>query len=293
MRLFKVHLLMFLCAVLVSGSFPVGAAISRDLDPAVLTLVRFALASVLFAPFIWYRYTLVVSFGALARYSLISATLVVFFWCMFYSLQYTTALNTSAIFTLVPGLAGIYAMILNRERLGRARLIALFLGIIGALWIIFRGDIALFTSLAWNRGDFVFFIGCLFMGLYTPLVRLLHRGEPMLQMAFWIMVTGTVWLFLAGGSQLLSLAWADVPFRVWAGIAYLAIFSTIITFFLTQYAILFLGPTRVMAYSYLYPALVLILDLLFGGLWPGTMILPGVVIVLSAMVVVQRMEGIR
>ncbi len=47
MRFSKVHLLMFICAVLVSGSFPVGAAISRDLDPAVLTLIRFALASVL------------------------------------------------------------------------------------------------------------------------------------------------------------------------------------------------------------------------------------------------------
>lgn len=293
MHFFKVHLLMFLCAVLVSGSFPVGAAISHDLDPAVLTLIRFGLASTLFAPLIWYRYTLAVSWRALGRYSIVSATLVIFFWCMFYSLRYTTALNTSAIFTLVPSFAGIYAMVLNRERLGRARLVALFLGIAGALWIIFRGDIQLLTSLAWNRGDLVFFIGCLFMGLYTPLVRLLHRGEPMLQMAFWIMVTGTFWLFLLGGSKLLFVSWGDVPVKVWAGVGYLAVFSTIITFFLTQYAILFLGPTRVMAYSYLYPGLVLVLDLLFGGTWPGIMILPGIAIVLSAMLVVQRMEVVN
>jgi len=282
---------MLLCAILVSGSFPVGEAISGDLDPAVLTFVRFALASVLFAPLIWYRFGLAVSFASLARYSLISATLVTFFWCMFYSLRYTTALNTSAIFTLVPSLAGIYAMILNRERLGRPRLIALVLGVVGALWIIFRGDVDLLLSLAWNRGDLIFFVGCLFMGLYTPLVRLLHRGEPMLQMAFWIMVTGTLWLLLLAGPKLMSVSWVDVPNRVWAGIAYLAIFSTIITFFLTQYAILFLGPTRVMAYSYLYPGLVVIIDLLCGGPWPGTVLLPGIVIVLSAMVVVQQMES--
>jgi drug/metabolite transporter (DMT)-like permease len=291
MRFSKVHLLMLLCAILVSASFPVGEAISRDLDPAVLTFVRFALASILFAPLIWYRYGLNASCAALARYSLISATLVIFFWCMFSSLRYTTALNTSAIFTLVPSLAGIYAMLLNRERLGRPRLIALVLGVVGALWIIFRGDVELLLSLAWNRGDMIFFIGCLFMGLYTPLVRLLHRGEPMLQMAFWIMVTGTFWLLLLAGPKLMSVSWADVPHRVWAGIAYLAIFSTIITFFLTQYSILFLGPTRVMAYSYLYPGLVLIIDLLCGGAWPGTVLLPGIVIVLSAMIVVQQMES--
>ena len=291
MRFSKVHLLMLLCAILVSGSFPVGEAISRDLDPAVLTCIRFALASILFAPLIWYRYGLGVSSAALVRYSLISATLVIFFWCMFYSLRYTTALNTSAIFTLVPSFAGIYAMILNRERLGRPRLIALVLGVVGALWIIFRGDVDLLLSLAWNQGDLIFFVGCLFMGLYTPLVRLLHRGEPMLQMAFWIMVTGTFWLLLLAGPKLVSVAWVDTPNRVWAGIAYLAIFSTIITFFLTQYAILFLGPTRVMAYSYLYPGLVLIIDLLCGGPWPGTILLPGIVIVLAAMIVVQQMES--
>ncbi|MEN8200200.1 MAG: DMT family transporter [Thermodesulfobacteriota bacterium] len=290
MRFLNVHLLMLLCATLVSGSFPVGEAISGDLDPAVLTLVRFGLASVLFAPLIQYRYGLGVSPGALFRYALVSACLVIFFWCMFYSLRFTTALNTSAIFTLVPSLAGVYAMFLNRERLGRSRLIALFLGLVGALWVIFKGDMDLFLTLSWNRGDLIFFIGCLFMGLYTPLVRLLHRGEPMLQMAFWIMVTGSLWLLLIGGPKLAVVAWSEVPARAWYGIVYLAVFSTIVTFFLTQYSILFLGPTRVMAYSYLYPGLVLVIDLLCGKPWPGFGILPGIIIVLSAMVVVQTME---
>ncbi len=288
MRFVKIHLLMLCCAVLVSGSFPVVAAISGDLDPSVLTLIRFALASVLFAPLIWYRYGLSISPGALLRYSIISASLVIFFWSMFYALRFTTALNTSAIFTLVPGFAGIYAIVLNKERLGATRLAALFLGVVGAMWIIFRGDIALFLAFDWNRGDLVFGIGCLFLGLYTPLVRLFHRGEPMLQMAFWIMVTGTFWLFFLAAPGLSSVSWSLVPVRVWLGIAYLAVFSTVITFFLTQYAILFLGPTRVAAYSYLYPSLVLALDLLFGGTWPGVQVLPGILLVLAVMMVVQR-----
>ena len=289
-RFSTVHLSMLLCALLVSGSFPVGAAISRELDPAVLTLIRFFLASVLFAPLIWFRHGLAVSLGALARCSLISITLVIFFWCMFFSLRYTSALNTSAIFTLVPSLSGLYAMVLNRERLGRARLIALFLGLIGALWIIFRGDLHLLLSLAWNRGDLIFFIGCLFMGFYTPLIRLFHRDEPMALMAFWIMVTGTLWLLLLAGPKLSTVSWAEVSTKAWLGIFYLAVFSTIISFFLTQYGTLMLGPTRAMAYSYLYPAMVLILDLLCGEPFPELKIFPGILIVLSAMFVVQQLE---
>jgi len=280
---------MFLCAVLVSVSFPVGAAISRDLDPAALTLIRFGFASLLFAPVVWYRCGLGVSLSAIFRYSIIAAVLVVFFWCMFLSLRYTSALNTSAIFTLVPSFSGIYAIWINRERLGKVRLAALLLGLIGALWIIFRGDINLLTSLVWNKGDLIFLAGCLVMGLYTPLVGRLHRGEPMVQMAFWVTVCGTVWLLLPGGTALLALDLADVPFRVWGGVVYLAIFSTIITFFLTQYCTLFIGPTRAMAYSYLYPGLVLLIDLFFGGRWPGALVLPGIVLVLFSMGIVQTM----
>jgi len=281
---------MLLCATLVSGSFPVGAAISKELDPAALTLIRFGIASLLFAPIVWYRFGLAVSLTALLRYSIISAVLVVFFWCMFLALRYTSALNTSAIFTLVPSFAGIYAIFLNKERLGKARLAALLLGVTGALWIIFRGDLDMLTSMAWNRGDLIFLGGCLVMGLYTPLVQKLHRGEPMVQMAFWITVTGTLWLLIPGGTKLMEVELAEISSKVWYGVFYLAIFSTIITFFLTQYCILFIGPTRAMAYSYLYPGLVLIIDLIFGGLWPGIQIIPGILIVLIAMLVVQSMK---
>ncbi len=287
---YKIHLLMLLCATLVSGSFPVGAAISKELDPAALTLIRFGIASLLFAPIVWYRFGLAVSPAALFRYSIISAVLVVFFWCMFLALRYTSALNTSAIFTLVPSFAGIYAIFLNKERLGKARLAALLIGVTGALWIIFRGDLGMLTSLAWNRGDLIFLGGCVVMGFYTPLVQKLHRGEPMVQMAFWITVTGTLWLLIPGGTKLMELELAEISSKVWFGVFYLAIFSTIITFFLTQYCILFIGPTRAMAYSYLYPGLVLIIDLIFGGLWPGIQIIPGILIVLIAMLVVQSMK---
>lgn len=288
---FKIHLLMILCAVLVSGSFPVGAVITRDLDPAALTLVRFALASLLFAPIVWYHCGLAVSPAAFLRYSIISAVLVIFFWCMFLSLRYTSALNTSAIFTLVPSFSGIYALILNRERLGKVRLGALLLGITGALWIIFKGNWKLFTSLAWNKGDIIFLAGCLVMGLYTPLVQKLHRGEPMVKMAFWVTLSGTLWLILPGGTKLMALNLSEIQTEVWAGIAYLAVFSTIITFFLTQYCTLFIGPTRAMAYSYLYPGLVVLIDLIFKGVWPGSGILPGIAIVLIAMLVVQSMAS--
>jgi drug/metabolite transporter (DMT)-like permease len=279
---------MVVAACLVSTSFTVGAAITRHLDPILLTLIRFLLAALLFAPLVTLRYGLVFSFSLLLRCSLISGCLVIFFCCMFWALRYTSALNTSVIFALVPSISGGYALLLNKERLRRAHLLALGCGLVGTVWVIFRGDPGQVLAMQWNRGDLIFFAGCCAMGLYTPLIKLLHRGEPMAVMTLWVLVTGCLWLLLYSGADLNQVDWGRVPPELWLGVAYLAVFTTIITFFLTQYAVPVLGPTRVMAYSYLYPGLVLGIELVLGHGLPPLRVIPGVAVVLAAMFILQR-----
>ncbi len=283
-----VHVLMVICATLVSTSFIVGEHIAKHLDSAVLTLVRFVLGACFLAPAISWKYGLRVSLGSLGRYGVVSGSLVIFFWCMFFSLQYTTALNTSVLFTLVPALSAIYAAIIVGEKIGRSTIAALVFGLLGAIWVLFRGDLSLFLGLQWNRGDLIFFAGCLAMGLYTPLVRRMHRGEKMEVMTFWILITGSIWLLPAGALGLARVDLAAVPLEVWAWIAYLAFFTTVISFYLTQYSIQFLGPTRVMAYSYLYPGLVLFIEILIGRGWPELKVMPGIAVIFVAMYFLQR-----
>lgn len=277
---------MLISAVLVSTSFTVGAFVAGKLDPTVLTVIRFVLASLFLLPYVWLRHGLSFSLSLVCRCSIISGCLVIFFWCMFLSLEYTTALNTSVIFTLVPLIAGIYAFIFLRERVGKKRCLALCIGLFGAVWVIFRGDITQLVDMEWNKGDTIFFAGCLLMGLYTILIRLLYRSEPMIVMTFWILVTGSAWLLVFGGEKMFIVEWALISEKVWWSLLYLAVFTTIITFFITQYAILYLGPTKVMAYSYLYPAIVLVIDVLLGHGLPELIVFPGVLAVIIAMFVI-------
>jgi len=286
----RVHLLMVVCATLVSTSFIVGEHIAKQLDPAALTLVRFVLAVCFLLPIALYRTSLRISLGAFGRYALVSCSLVIFFWCMFSSLQYTTALNTSVLFTLVPGLSALYSVVIVNEKIGKSMVVALLFGLVGAIWVIFRGEISLFISLQWNRGDILFFAGCLAMGLYTPLVKRMHRGEKMEVMTFWILLTGSLWLLPIGGLAFVRVDVAAVSPGVWGWVAYLALFTTVVSFYLTQYAIQFIGPTRVMAYSYLYPGLVLLIEIMIGRGWPELKVLPGIVIIFVAMYFLQRAD---
>lgn len=287
--LWGVHGLMVFAAVIVSSSFTVGAAITHGLDPAILLLLRYIIAVAAFAPVVFAKHPFAFpSLKDTMGYSAISFSTVAFFWCMFEGLRYTTALNTSIIFTVVPGISGLYSAIFLRERLGRNRLVALFFGMAGAVWVIFRGDHQRFLQMDINYGDLLFLAGCFVMAAYTPLVKKLHRNESMLIMTFWVLATGFFWLFVLSLPRFGAVNWLAVEFRVWIGIFYLAIFSTTITFYLTHIATLYLGPTRVMAYSYFYPVFVLIIDWALGHGLPPAIIMPGVIIVSLATVVLQR-----
>ena len=288
-NLVRMHSQVLFSRVLVATSFTVGAAITHGMEPALLILVRFALATVLFAPFVFWRHGLALpSMLALLRYSAISASIVGFFWCMFAALRYTEPLNAAAIHTLVPGISAAYAAALAHERLKRNDVIALAVGLVGALWVVFRGDPARVAALEIGVGDLIFFAGCLLMGLYTPLVSRFHRGEPAAVMTFWVLVTGTFWLVLVNNVAIWQMDWRGVDPQVYAGIAYLAVFTTLFTFFIQQHATVHLGPTRVAAYNYLTPLLVVVLQAISGTGLPDASTLVGVMIIITATVIIQR-----
>ena len=216
---------------------PVGAEITHGLDSLVLTFLRFALAALLFAPIVAWRYGLALpSLRDLARYGVLSACLVGFFWGMFAALRLTSVLNTAAIFALVPVITATVSAVLLRERLSRAARFALPLGMIGAIWVIFRGDPTALISLDLGMGDGIFLAGTIAMGFYGPLIKYLHRGEPMAQMTFWTLATGALWLLLLSAPRLSGVEWDAVPITVYGGIAYLAVFTTLVTFFVIQWS---------------------------------------------------------
>ncbi|MBT8353270.1 MAG: EamA family transporter [Desulfofustis sp.] len=287
----RIHLLLLFSTTLVSTSFIVAELITDTLDPIVLTLVRFILAVIFLLPIISIRHGLAITVGSLCRYASISACLVLFFWAMFLSLRYTSPLNISVLFTLVPAISAVYAAIINRERISTSLLLALIVGLIGAVWVIFEGDLQRLRELAWNRGDLIFFGGCLAMALYTPLVKLLHRHEPMEVMTFWVLVTGCFWLLPGAVRIFARTSMTTIPSTTWLWIVYLALFSTVISFYCTQYATRIIGPTRTIAYSYLYPLLVVGLNYFLGRGWPAMQVIPGIVLTLAAMLLLLPSSG--
>ena len=68
----------------------------------------------------------------------------------------------------------------------------------------------------------------------------------------------------------------------------MAVFTTLATFFALQWATTVIGPTKVMSYTYLNPALVLLIGLALGQGAPSAFTLPGIAIVAVATLILQR-----
>jgi drug/metabolite transporter (DMT)-like permease len=160
---------------------------------------------------------------------------------------------------------------------------ALLIGGAGALWVIFRADLAALLAFQVGRGEAIYFVGCVAHAAYAPLVRKLNRGEPAVVFTFGMMVAGTGLLALYAWPAVLATDWAALPGVVWVTLVYVAVAASAMTFVLLQYATLRLPAAKVMAYTYLVPSWVALWEVVLHGLVQPGLVLVGVAMTVLAL----------
>ncbi|WP_186380744.1 DMT family transporter [Yersinia mollaretii] len=274
---------------LLGGSFIASATISNALPPMVITWMRYAIASLLFIVLLAGQGLLKLPhYRDLGRYTLISLPPLVYFACMIFSLQTTSALNSSALYTTVPLMSLIMSMLLLNAKSTWAVLIALLLGISGALLIIFKGDLSQLLQLSLMPSDYLFLFGCLGMALNPIVVKKLHRGEHALVLTGWSLICATLLLTVVVAYQLPNIEWRNINVITWSGVLYLATFATALSFFLFQKACIVLSPAKISGYVYLIPLSVIATNGLLGQEIQWQEIACGAGLVMIAMVILVK-----
>ena len=274
-------------SALVAGSFSLGGQIANEIAPAALNAVRFALSAAVVGAVIWARgggiATLTGALSAPWRYGLLGVLFAIYFVTMFEGLKTAPPVSAAAVFTLTPVMSGIFGYLLLRQLFGARIMVALGLGAMGALWVIFRADIAALMAFEIGRGEVIFFWGCIAHAAYTPLVRVLNRGEPILVFTFWTLSFSTVIIGVLGWRDLVATDWGALRPLVWITLLYVAIAASAMTVFLVQFASMRLPSSKVMAYTYLTPSWVLIWELGLGQPMPPMAVLGGIALTFVAL----------
>lgn len=278
---------MLLFAALIAGAFSIGKQAAPLIDPAALTAVRFLCALGVMGAAVMVARVRVTRVHAKApwRYLILGGLMGGYFVLMFEALKTAQPVSTSAIFTLIPAMSAGFGWLLMRQRFTPVAQLALGIGAIGAIWVIFRANLDALLSLDLGYGETIFFFGCIAHALYAPMVPRLNRGEPVLVFTLGTISGALVVVGLYAMPAILATDWSALPRIVWITVAYLAIFTTAGTFALLQFAALRLPSGKVMAYGYLVPAFVAFYEGMLGNGWPTPFVWVGVGLILCALLI--------
>ena len=287
------HIAMLMFSLLVSGSFVLGSIIANLISPDLVTFLRFLIAFIAIAILILYQSKFCfLKYLSIGRSLILGALISIYFITMFEGLKTASSTSMAVVFTLTPLLAGFFDLIFSNRVMSKKVWITVVVAAIGALWIIFDGNIQNFINFKVGYGEKLFFIGCICHALYAALIPKFNNGEPAIIQTFGTLISGIIILGLFSNKEIIYHSWIDFPVIVLLTILYLAIFATAASFFLIQYSAVRLSSIKVMAYTYAVPIWVVLLQIIFLQQLPNTITFVGAfVILVSLLILLFNDEG--
>ena len=290
------HAAMLLFSILVAGSFIFGVRVAILAEPAAINSVRFFIAAGLIGFYLIFSASVKMAdmkrlMIAPWRFVLLAAVFSSYFIFMFEGLKTAATVSSSAIFTLIPVMSALFGYILLRQRVTKRMGMALLIGSIGAMWVVFKADLSNLLAFDVGEGEFVYFLGCVAHALFIPMSRMLNWGEKPIVTTFAILVCGGAIMGAYGFKDIMTTDWLHMPPIFWAGLLFLAVFASAVTFFLLQYAALLLPSAKVMAYNFLTPVWVILVEVIMGYDWPPAVIFVGIGMTVVALILLLKDEA--
>lgn len=212
-----------------AGNWVIGRALREAMEPFTLNFVRWAIATLILAPFT--LPSLAAQWPVIRRHwpilLLLALTGVSVFHALVYlGLRSTTTVNGVLLNSSLPLFILACSWILERERATPRQLGGLALSLAGILVILSRGEPASLLALEVHAGDAWILLAMPVWGLYSVLLKRRPAGLGGLGFLFVISALGT--LLLVPAAVLAPPRWPGTEAAL--GIAYIAVFASILAF---------------------------------------------------------------
>jgi drug/metabolite transporter (DMT)-like permease len=247
------YLLLTLAVLFWSGNWIAGRILSGLVPPAALTFWRWAIALALLAPFVaprlWAaRNVLAQRWRPIVVIGLLGGGLhnVLQYWGM----QHTTATNGSILNSLTPVFIIILGAVLLREPFPRAAAAGAAVALAGALAIVTRLELEAFAALRFNPGDLLVIASLIMLAGYTIALRWRPQGLDALSFLACFALVAEV---PVGLIYLLSDAPVVLNTTSVLGLAYVAVFPALLSYYFWSLGVAAVGAARAGVFLYLTP----------------------------------------
>jgi len=250
------YLLLVVAPLMWAGNFVVGRGVHELINPWTLTFLRWCLAALLIAPWALPRVRRHRDALWAARWPLLglSVTGVVLFQAVLYeALRTTPAINSAVILATMPIVIPVVAFAMFRERLRGLQAVGIALSMVGALYVVARGDTSVLLGLELAPGDALVLACVVLWSFYSNFIRLLPKGLPPLGVLWITAIIGVAILLPIAGIELAVRPPSQFSPEVLGAIAYVAIGPSIVAFLSWNVGVAGVGATKAGLFIHLIP----------------------------------------
>ena len=183
----------------------------------------------------------------------------------FKGLSLTSPISASVMMVTSPIMVLIFSSILIRKPIGKQRILGVFIGLVGAIFLITLGNSSTENSTNSSFGNFLVFLNAASYGLYLVLAKDLVKKYNPIVFIKWLYLFGLIFVMPFGYSELTAVIWQEIPANIYWNISFVLLFTTCITYLFNLYGLSKLKPTTVSVFIYLQPVIATIYALIVGS----------------------------
>ncbi|HEX9005643.1 MAG TPA: EamA family transporter, partial [Bacteroidota bacterium] len=260
-----VYTLLLIQQFLSSGTYIVAKAVTGSMDALTLTLVRSLLSAPLMALMLLLRGRPVrihrEDLGLVLFLSLLAIPFNQFFFL--YGMHFTIPSNAALLYATTPILVLLLSRIFLKEPLTRAKLLGVGLGFIGVLIVIFERGLD--ASMQYVAGNLLVGVAVIAWGFYSVFGKRLIARYGAVHASAVTLILGTVFFLPVGAVPMLSFPFASLSAGEWGEIFYLAIVTSVVSYFLWNFALSRIEAGKAALFANLQPVITTLLAVTLLG----------------------------
>jgi len=266
-----------------SGNFVASRGLAGMAEPGVLNLMRWALATAIFAPFglaaFWRERAEVVRlFLPLTAIALCGISL--YDTLIFVAGHTAEALNMTLISTLSPLLTALAAQFFLKQKIGGRMYLGIAVSSFGVCLLVTEGSLDRLMTLTFARGDLLILITCVMSVIYNLAIKSVTETLSQTALLMACCLFGTAYLLPValweGGGKIIL---PTMTPTLWWSLVYLSVFASILCYLFWNMAVEVLGATRTTLFYYTLPPVSgLVAWVVLGETVNGNQLLSGVII---------------
>lgn len=264
----KNYLLMLLACVFWAGAFIAGKSSVASFGPWSLTFYRFGVAALVMAPVLWLTQKTHLKLNRTQVKQVIILGLVgmVGYHVLFFeALKFTEASTASMIAATNPVVTAMILAISGIEKLSLKKLLYLLLALTGVLLTISNWQLGDLLNISAQKGELLMVLAVSCWAVYSVLVKKYIAGFKPVIMSFYAFLSCALITFPFAVWEGLFEASLKAPQSAWLSIGYMAIFASVLGYWIQQSSIQRIGPAKTNIFINLVPVFSMTMAWLFLG----------------------------